>query len=118
MADYHILRADWQGNAFRVAMHFPVPNTTNEAGVNYRTAVAQAQGGAVVSIVPDILPAEQGQLDTGELIERVYWFRTDPSETPAQKQAQLDVMWSTKRSAEQAALARILSYWGYARTIP
>jgi len=118
MADYHIRAADRYGNSFQIVMHFPVPNAANEAGVNYRTAIVQWQGGAPIqSQLPEI-GTEQAQLDAGELYERGYEFNSNPQETPAQKQARLDQMWSEKRTVVQAELLKVLSYWGFERVIP
>ena len=118
MADYHILAGDKYGNRFTVAMHFPVPDTVNEAGVSYRTAIVQYQGGAPIQSILVDPGAEQTQLDAGEIMEKVYSFNSNPNETPAQKQAKLDVMWEAKRLDEQGNLVDILSYWGFARVIP
>jgi hypothetical protein len=118
MADYHITSADQYGNRFTVVMHFPVPNTLNEAGVNYRAAVVEYQGGAPIESVLPSIGAEQTALDAGEIIERVYPFNSNPNETPAQKQARLDAMWSQKKTQEQTVLENVLSYWGFNRTVP
>jgi len=118
MADYHITSADVYGNRFTVVMHFPVPDTTNEAVVNYRTAIVEYQGGAPIKSVLTDIGAEQTLLDAGQIIERVYPFHSNPQQTPAEKQALLDAMWELERGNQQAELARILSYWGFNRTIP
>ena len=70
MSDYHITSADVFGNRFNVVMHFPVPDQVNDAGVNYRTAVVEYQGGAPIQSVLPSIGAEQTQLDAGEIIER------------------------------------------------
>lgn len=118
MADYHILSADKYGNAFQVVFHFPVPDQTNEANVNYRTAIVQYQGGAPIQSILTDPGAEQTQLDAGEIYERSYTFNSNPNETPAQKQAKLDALWGTKNSEVQDELQKVLSYWGFERTIP
>lgn len=117
MADYHILAADRYGNSFQVVMHFPVPDQTNEAAVNYRLAIVQWQGGAPIQSILTDIGAEQTQLDAGELYERAYSFHSNPGETQPQKQARLDTMWDEKRIEIQASLVKVLSYWGFNRTI-
>lgn len=118
MADYHILSADRYGNTFQVVMHFPVPDQLNDAGVNYRTAIVEWQGGAPIQSILSNIGAEQTQLDAGELYEQSYTFHSNPGETQAQKQAKLDAMWDQKRAETQADLVKVLSYWGFNRTIP
>lgn len=118
MADYHITRADRYGNQFTIVMHFPVPSQDNQAGVNYRTAIVQYQGGAPIVSALLSIGAEQAQLDAGEIFERVYEFNSNPAEAAGQKLARLDAMWDAKRQEEQASLQEILSYWGFERTIP
>jgi hypothetical protein len=118
MADYHILAADKYGNKFNIVMHFPVSDTINEAGINYRTAIVEWQGGAPIQSVLTNIGTEQTQLDSGELYERSYSFSSNPGETPAQKQVRLDDMWNEKKTEVQAELIKVLSYWGFSRTIP
>ena len=118
MADYHILSADRYGNSFQVVMHFPVPDQVNDAGVNYRTAIVEWQGGAPIQSILSNIGAEQTQLDAGELYERSYTFHSNPNETEPEKQARLDTIWDEKRIEIQAELIEVLSYFGYTRTIP
>ncbi|MCK4826940.1 hypothetical protein KA005_65005 [bacterium] len=118
MSDYHILTADKYGNSFQVVMHFPVPDQTNEASVNYRTAIVQWQGGAPIQSILTDIGAEQTLLDAGEIYEQSYNFHSNPGENQATKQAQLDAMWDEKRIEVQAELVKILSYWGFNRDIP
>ena len=119
MADYHILAGDRYANAFTVIFHIPVPDQTNEAAVNYRVAVVEWQGGAanIISQVPGI-GSELTQLQAGELYEVSERFNSNPNETPAQKQARLDVRWAEIRTEEATRLEKVLSYWGFDRVIP
>jgi len=118
MSDYHILTASDDGNTLRVVAHFPVPDTDNDIGVNYRTALVQMLGGSQPSVVPFIAQAEQDALDAGELYEYSTQFYTNPGETTLEKRARLDALWEEKRIRVQASLAYRLSYWGYSRDIP
>ena len=119
MADYHILAGDKYANSFNVIFHIPVPNSTNEAAVNYRVAVVEWQGGAsaIESQVPGI-GSELTQLQAGELYEVSERFNSNPNETPAQKQAKLDARWTEIRTVEVVSLEQVLSYWGFERVIP
>ena len=118
MSNYHIIQADTQGNRFTVVMHIPIPNQTNEVGVNYRTAVVEYQGGAPISSVLPSIGSEQTQLDAGELVERVYPFYSNPNETLLQKRDRLDTMFGEKVTEVQGELQKVLSYWGYSRDVP
>jgi len=73
MSDYHILAGDRYGNSYRVVFHIPVPDLTNEIGVNYRTAIVEWQGGAVaiVSSVPFIEGSELTQLQAYDDAARI-----------------------------------------------
>ena len=117
MSNYHILTMSDDGNSMHVVAHFAVPNTANDIGVNYRTALIQSLGGEQTSSVPFIAVAEQTALDAGELLERSYTFNTYPAETTLQKRDRLDALWETQRARVLAELAYRLSYWGYSRDV-
>jgi len=118
MSDYHILTVSDDGNSMRVVAHFPVPDTTNDVGVNYRTALVQMLGGEQQSEVPFIEQAEQDALNAGELYEHSAMFHTWPGETTVQKRDRLDTLWTESKTQIQQALAYRLSYWGYSRDVP
>jgi len=118
MSDYHILTASDDGNTLRIVAHFPVPDTNNDIGVNYRTALIQMLGGSQTSAVPFIEQIEQDALDAGELYEYSATFNTWPGETKLQKQDRLDALYVTKQADVLAALSFRLSYWGHSRDVP
>lgn len=118
MADYHILAADAQGNRFLVVMHFPVADQTNDAGVNYRTAIVEWQGGAPITSRLANPGTEQAQLDAGELYEQEYSFYSNPNETLTEKRDRLDAMYAANLADVQADLSKVLSFWGYSREVP
>lgn len=121
MSNYHILEGIPDGNRFRVAIHVPVPNSTNPVNVSYRTALSQYRrqpdGTWPKSVVPFIQAAEQTQLDNGELIEEVIEFHTNPGQNLAQKQAALDAAYNAAIAPVQAKWANILQFWGYSRDV-
>ena len=61
MADYHILAGDRYGNAFTVVMHFPVPNTTNEAGGDPQTVVRLAADAGYTHVFANLAELERLQ---------------------------------------------------------
>ena len=102
----------------RVVAHIPVPDVTNDVGVNYRTALIQMLGGEQISSVPFITQAEQDDLNAGALYEYGATFHTHPGEALPDKRARLDALWEQARVEIQAQLAYRLSYWGYSRNVP
>ncbi len=118
MSDYHILSVSDDGNKFSVVAHFPVPDTNNDVGVNYRTALIQMLGGEQVSRVPFIAQAEQDALNAGSLYEHSATFRTHPGEALLDKRDRLDALYISKAAEIQQVIAYRLSYWGYNRDVP
>lgn len=117
MSDYHILAVSDDGNSMHVVAHIPVPDVTNDVGVNYRTALIQMLGGEQASSVPFIEESEQAALNAGELYEHSAIFHTWPGETTLQKRDRLDTLYGEAVTRIQAALAYRLSYWGYSRDV-
>ena len=118
MSNYHILTVSGDGNQFSVVAHFPVPDTDNDVGVNYRTALIESLGGSQPSSVPFIEVAEQAALDAGELYEASARFNTHPGESLLDKRDRLDALYTEKAAEVQQRLAYQLSYWGYSRDVP
>lgn len=116
MSNYHVLAGTGDGNSLTVATHISVPNTNNNAGVNYRAAIQEWRPDTT-SVVPFIMPAEQTQLDNGELYEYLYLFHTHPGEGLANKRDRMDAQFTALEAAVQAHLQYRLSYWGYSRDV-
>jgi len=117
MADYHALSGSTDGNTVTVVAHFAVPNTVNQVGFNYRTALIQSLGGEQPSQVPFITQSEQDALNAGAVLEKSYIFYTHPGETPQEKIAKLDILHGQERTRLLNELQHQLAYWGYGRTI-
>lgn len=117
MSDYHILGADNFGNGVRVIMHFPVPAGNNEVGMAWQDIQALLWN-AALSQVLNIDPAEQAQLDSGELYEHEHVFFSRPSEGLVEKRDALDVAYAAERTTVLGELAQRLDYWGFARDVP
>ena len=123
MADYHVLNTDESGNALRVVFHVAIPNLTNDAGVNYRTALVAWLGGAddptvIQSACPFISAGELTQMQAGEVFERVVELSSNPSEDYPTEQARLDAWHATVASDVADLVQTVLQYWGYERNIP
>jgi len=117
MANYHILNGRPDGNQYRVVFHLPVPDTTNNVGVNYRTALTQWLG-ETTSQVPFIQSAEQVQLDNGELYEHSWDYDTHDGVSLSEKQAELDAKFTALSTVVVNQLQVRLGYWGYNRDVP
>lgn len=120
--NYHILGGSNDGNTYTIAMHIPVPDTENEVGVNYRTALVQMRTNPETSempksIVPFIEAAEQAQLDSGELVEHTIAFQTHPGETLVQKRDRIDEKYGTLKVSVREQWIHRLRYWGYDRHV-
>lgn len=112
MADYHIMAGSEDGNSYQIIAHFPVPNTVNAAGVNYRTAIIQWLGGTQPSQCPFVTQAEQDALSAGALLEREYTFYTWPAETSQQKMARIATLYNQELARLSEELGKFLAYWG------
>ena len=84
MADIHILNGNDDGTVYQCAFHFPVPDTQNQAGISYRTIISVYEN-QTESVVPNISSEEQQQLNSGELLEDVVPFATNPARTDQQE---------------------------------
>ena len=117
MSDYHVLDGTENGHAFQVAMHFPVPDANNAAGIAYRTcAAAQA---VTSSMVPANLLAagESEALASGLLVEVAEVYRTHPGHPDASDRLRLDALYSTTKTITTADLQRRWRYFGFSRDV-
>ena len=120
MSDIHILEG---GNSYRCVMHFPVPNRTNYAGVNYRAAILGCNlGGKTVlqegSGPGQISSAEKAQIETGEVVERVVSISHGCLVSAGADAAGAQRVLQQRYAQERAELTVIvfdgLQYWGMA----
>lgn len=121
MSNYHVLAGGDDGNSYTIAMHIPVSSVNNQAGVNYRTAAIQYLtflGVMPTSKVPFIDPAEQTQLNNGELVEFILSFPTFPGQTLLQKRAAIDTLFTATSTKVQAEWQKKLEFWGLNRDVP
>ena len=72
MSDYHIRTQNLKGTIVEAVCHFPIPDTLNEAGISYQTALVRSLGGAdaITSVLPEVQgQAEETAMKNGELLE-------------------------------------------------
>lgn len=125
MSSVHVLSSA-STNATLV-YHFPVPNTNNSAGVNWRLVVSRSRSTVAAGVTTppkSILPsgdgtggtisnAEATQIANGEIAEVVMTEKSRPSTN-----AQLDEMYNKRLAQFQAEMLDKLSYFGYTRNVP
>jgi hypothetical protein len=105
----------------QVVFHFPVPDTTNFAGVNYRTALVEyltRDGATITSAYPGIDAGELTQLQAGEVYETVDTVVFDGKLSNTEKRDLIDATWTAKNSVFLAKFQEGLTFWGYDRDVP
>ena len=124
MGDIHVLAGN-HGNVWRIAMHFPVPDISNAAGVNVRQALVNSGIGLDVetgrrTVMPvgtepgQINPAEEALLDAGELFELVAGHRLESGGTSIpQLRASLQGFYASQNARVQANMNSRLRYFGH-----
>lgn len=120
MSDYHVMYMS-KKDRVEVVFHFPVPDTTNFAGVSYRTALVEyltRDGGTITSAYPGIDSGELTQMQAGEVYERTETVVFDGKLTNAQKRDVIDAIWTARNSAFLAKFQEGLTFWGYDRDVP
>jgi len=118
MADIHVLAGDGL-QYWTLIFHFPVPNTANAVGVNYRTALINSGLGGTsqmyVGTGPgDITTAELALIQSGELHEHTVSFPAESGATTnAQMLASARALYATHEEAVVDRLKKQLRYYGY-----
>ena len=124
MSDMHVLVGN-NSNEWTVAMHFPVPDVSNAAGINYRIALVNSSLGLNLETgrrtimssgtgPGQINPAVEALLDAGELFEHVSAWRLESGGTSIpQLRSSLQEFYAAGNTAAQAAVASKLRYFGH-----
>lgn len=115
MSDYHILDQSAKKDDARVVFHVAIPDTTNAAGVAYRTALVEWLGGAseIGSAVFGLDPVAHG-LTTGAIFERQETVLFDGNLTPAQKKAIIEARYAALEAEIVTRVQTQLQFWGWA----
>ncbi len=121
MSDIHVLDGGIDGKSWRVAMHFDVPDTDNNVGMNHRAAlVASGIGGETV--LPDgdgtngtVIAAEKALIESGGRYEHVVTIPALESggTTSAQLRTSIRHFYGRKKTDVLNGLAMRLKYFGY-----
>jgi len=124
MSNYHIVETTNNGDAVHVVFHVPVPDELNEVGHSIRDAIAEDprfndnEGMRKSSRVPWIDPAEQIQLNQGNLFEHHVLFITNASIPFSTKQDQMDIMYTNLAISLIDEIRLYYAYWRFARDVP
>ena len=119
MADIHIL-AETRKGAWRVVMHFAVPNATSPVGMSYRTALLTSGLGGSTQL-PDgdgsagtISATEKAQIEAGEVAEVAVEFLVESGgATTASVRDFLRQSYATKKNEYLGEMQRKLKYFGH-----
>lgn len=123
MSNYHVLAVTPKLTKASVVFHIPIPDENNTVGVSLRLALYQYQGNAtIVSAVPDHainFSGENANIQSGAIYEysKVVVF-TNANNTPAQKQGEMDSMYTSLAVSVLARIRKVLKYWGKFRNVP
>lgn len=125
MSSVHVLSS--ASTSATLVYHFPVPNTNNSAGVNWRLVVSRSRSTVSAgvttppkSVLPSgdgtggtISPAEATQIANGDVAEVVLVEKNRPSTN-----AQLDEMYNKRLAQFLAEMQDKFGYYGYTRNVP
>ena len=122
MADYTILRNSEKDNRSDVIIEFPVPATSNTAGVGWQTVVAEIRAAEVdgpVTANPRKVDtvAYVAQLDAGELVEVPLSVEYNANLTDGQKVAVLDAAVAARVAAYTTEFVSLYNFYGTERTV-
>ena len=86
MADMHVLTGTTR--RYRVIMHFAIPNSNNDVGVNYRTALVNSGIGGTTELIEgtgvgEITTAEKALVASGEVFEHSVSIYADGTDQTA-----------------------------------
>lgn len=117
MSDIHVLTGD--GSQQRVVMHLPVPNTNNEVGVNYRTALVNSGLGGATTMTEgsgagQINTVEKAKVEAGEVYEHSTTFELEGvGASTASQQAALRAAFTREKTAVVDKIQRQLKFFGH-----
>ena len=123
MADIYVLTGNNAGE-LRVVFHFPVPNTNNAVGINFRTALIASGEGLREDGRRTILPAgddtggtistaEEDLLDSGELIEVVRTMRIADGASNSTLISQAQANYASVNTSVQQTIGSRLNFFGH-----
>lgn len=120
MAEFHALAAN--NEVLRYALHVPIPNANNSAGLNWRTALLRSGAGGT-TVLPDgdgtggtISAAEKASIQSGAIYEHQGEVALELV-PPAGQLAFLDALIAAETARVQAAIQSRLKWFGFVRDV-
>jgi hypothetical protein len=120
MADIHVRQAS--DNHIQLLFHIAVPAANNDAGVSYRTALAQTGGDTALPDATDpdnpagweIGSVEKAAIAAGELLEHSISMHVLPSEygNPATLLAKARALYAAEANQALSQHQHALRFWG------
>ncbi len=118
MSDIHVLENNG-ANGWRVVLHIPIPNTNNDASINYRTALVNSGLGGS-SILSEgtgpgqITAAELASITSGALYEvvQIVLLETGGVSAP-NRRSMIRSEYIRAKDAAEALIQQKLRYFGY-----
>ena len=133
MADIHVLTGDAGGNQWKLVFHFPVPNSNNDVGVNFQTALVNSNVGRREfddgtfgrrTVLPSgagpghITTAEEANLDNGSLFEVVETFKFSKTSSQSDIEELADAKFAILQSRTNDRMGEVFRYFGHTRDVP
>ena len=117
MSNVHTREFDEAERSLACVFHIPIPAAGNNlAGIQWQTVVKnwRNSNGGTVSVISEIDPTEQAQLDNGELIEvsaNVVFSSINLNN--AQRQTEVNAAYSAEVTRLQTELQTTLNFFGH-----
>jgi len=116
MSNYHVLDTGLRNNWSKVAFHIPIPDETNVANYNLRTALSEYKSG-YESEVPYIDSAEQDQITAGEIYEHIESVTFTIAMPNVDRISMLDAMYTALETDMLNKIRLKLKFWGYSKDV-
>ena len=115
MSDYHVLEMSVKQQWVNVVFHIPIANENNNAGVNYRTAVANAYVDLQVPWIDG--EVEHTQIINGEIYEYENKVEFNAGLTILQKRDIIDAKFTLLSASIQNKINKRFTLWGLNRDV-
>ena len=115
MSDYHIRTIAANLKSASAIFHYPVQDTNNLVGTNWRTALVVSQGGAdeILSWMSDVSAEELVELKSGAKYEDAVTIKFSSLElTNMQRLAELETEYTARAAAFKARNELTMNFFG------
>ncbi|MCK5613048.1 hypothetical protein KAR91_64845 [Candidatus Pacearchaeota archaeon] len=115
MSDYHIRTISEDLKTGMAVFHFPIPNSTNLVGTNWRDVMVSNQGGPdkITSLMYDIEASELVELKNGAKVEKYRMIRFSSLDlTNLQRLGELEAAYTLDLAGFQAEMEKVFNFFG------